>query len=173
MSVVCENCHEAKATVHITDTVPEKRERHLCEDCAEREGVIIKQTPQTTADILQEFIKQKAGVSEADDRACPQCGMTFREFRLKGQLGCPNDYDVFRKFLIPLLERAHEGGTQHVGKVPVSAGVGAKRQTDLIRLHRELDEAVQNERYEDAASLRDKISVLESPAPEAPAPETP
>jgi len=39
--VVCQRCHQAKATVHITDTAPEKRERHLCEDCAEKEGVII------------------------------------------------------------------------------------------------------------------------------------
>ena len=28
MSIICQLCHEAKATVHITDTVPEKREQH-------------------------------------------------------------------------------------------------------------------------------------------------
>lgn len=158
----CQNCHEAKATVHITDTVPEKRERHLCEDCAEREGVIIKQTQQTTADILQEFMKHKLGVAETDNRTCPQCGITFREFRMKGQLGCPHDYEAFRSLLAPLLERAHEGATQHVGKVPDFAGSGAKRQSDLIRLRRELDEAIQREQYEEAAQLRDKIRELES-----------
>lgn len=167
--MICQNCHEAKATVHITDTVPEKRERHLCEDCAEREGVIIKQTQQqTTADILQEFIKQKAGAAETDSRTCPQCGITFREFRMRGQLGCPHDYVAFRSLLAPLLERAHEGATHHVGKVPEFAGSGAKMQADLIRLRRELDDAIQREQYEDAARLRDKICELESGSAERP-----
>ncbi|MCH8148571.1 MAG: UvrB/UvrC motif-containing protein [Planctomycetes bacterium] len=162
MSLVCDNCQEAKATVHITDTIPEKRERHLCKQCAEREGVLIKQTHQTTADILQEFIKHKAGVGEMDDKSCPQCGMTFREFRMKGQLGCPHDYEAFRSFLLPLIERAHNGGSHHVGKVPGSAGSDAKHRTELTRLRRELDEAVRNEQYEDAARIRDRMHILET-----------
>ena len=166
MSLVCQSCQEAKATVHITDTIPEKRERHLCEECAEREGVLIKQTHQTTADILQEFIKQKAGVEEMDDQTCPQCGMTFRDFRMKGQLGCPHDYEAFRSFLLPLIERAHNGGSHHVGKVPGTAGSDAKHRTELIRLRRELDEVVQKEQYEDAARIRDRIQILETKLPE-------
>lgn len=167
MSLVCQSCQQSKATVHITDTIPEKRERHLCEECAEREGVIIKQTHQTTSDFLQEFIKQKAGVGNMDDRTCPECGMTFREFRLKGQLGCPHDYEVFRSFLSPLIERAHDGGTHHVGKVPGTVGSDAQRRTELIRLRRELDDAVRDEQYEDAARVRDRINALESDLPES------
>lgn len=166
MSLVCQSCHEAKATVHITDTIPENRERHLCEECAEREGVIIKQTNQTTAEILQEFIKHKTGVGEMDDQTCPQCGMTFRDFRMKGQLGCPHDYEAFRSALLPLIERAHNGGSHHVGKVPGTAGSGAKHRTELIRLRRELDEAVNKEQYEDAARIRDRIHILETQLPE-------
>lgn len=167
MNVVCQSCQQSKATVHITDTIPEKRERHLCEECAEREGVIIKQTHQTTSEFLQEFIKLKAGVGEMDDQACPECGMTFREFRLKGQLGCPHDYEVFRSVLSPLIERAHDGGTHHVGKVPGTVGSDAQRRTELIRLRRELDDAVRGEQYEDAARVRDRISALESDLPES------
>lgn len=162
MNGACQSCNKAKATVHITDTMPEKRERHLCESCAEREGVIIKQTPQTTSAILQEFIKQKVERG-GDDQACPKCGMTFKEFRLKGQLGCPHDYEAFRELLTPMIERAHQGATQHVGKVPATADIEVKKEAGLYKLRRELQEALQQERYEQAASLRDEIRTLETP----------
>ena len=162
MSYVCQNCNQAKATVHITDTVPEKREQHLCEECAEKAGVIIKQQHQTTNAILQEFIEHKTCMVGVDDRTCPECGITFREFRLKGQLGCPHDYEAFRSLLAPLIERAHEGATQHVGKVPAAAGPAVQKQTSLLRLQRELQDAVDREDYEQAASLRDRIQSFES-----------
>ncbi len=165
MNYVCQHCNEAKATVHITDTLPEKRERHLCDDCAEKEGVIVKQHNQSTNDIIKEFIKHKSGLAGVDDRSCPKCGITFREFRLKGQLGCPHDYEAFRSLLEPLIERAHDGATNHVGKVPSTAGPTVRKHTDLLRLKRELKEAVDHENYEQAAHIRDQIDKLESVEP--------
>lgn len=161
MNVECQHCKQAKATVHITDTVPEKRELHLCEECAEKEGVIVKQH-HTTNEILQKFIKHKAGLVTANDIACPKCGTTFREFQVKGQLGCPHDYEVFNKFLAPLIERAHQGATHHVGKVPRTADDVVRRQTGLKRLRHELQEAIDQENYESAARVRDQIEALES-----------
>ena len=38
-------------------------------------------------------------LQELDKRACPQCGITFYEFRNQGRLGCPHDYVHFRKEL--------------------------------------------------------------------------
>ncbi len=162
MSIVCEHCNQARATVHITDTVPEKRERHLCEDCAQKEGVIIKQQHQTTNEILQQFIKHKTGLGGADDVTCPKCGLTFREFQLKGQLGCPHDYSAFQALLMPLIERAHEGATHHVGKIPATADETVRKQTGLLRLRRELQEAIEQEDYELAARVRDSIQTMES-----------
>lgn len=162
MDFLCQHCNEAKATVHITDTMPEKRERHLCEGCAEREGVIVKQSHHTTSQILNEFIKHKSKASPGDDRTCPRCGITFREFRMKGQLGCPNDYEAFRPMLKPLIERAHAGATHHVGKVSATADEGVQRQTDLLKLKRRLQVAIDQEQYESAANLRDEIAALES-----------
>lgn len=162
MSVVCQRCNQARATVHITDTVPTKRERHLCEECAEKEGVIIKQEHHTTNEILQQFIKQKTGLGAADDLTCPKCGMTFREFQLKGQLGCPYDYEAFKGVLTPLISRAHEGATHHIGKVPATADATVHKQAGLHRLRRELQEAIEQENYERAARVRDQLQSLES-----------
>ncbi len=163
MSLLCQRCNEAKATVHITDTVPEKRERHLCEECAEKEGVIIKSSHHTTNEILQQFIKHKTGLGAGEDATCPKCGMTFREFQLKGLLGCPHDYEAFRALLKPLIERAHEGATHHVGKVPSSADESLSKQAGLLRLRRQLQDAIAKENYELAARVRDQIQALDQP----------
>lgn len=162
MSLVCQRCNQNKATVHITDTMPDKRERHLCEDCAEKEGVIIKQKFSSTSDILKQFIKQKAGMPGIDDLSCPQCGLTFREFQIKGTLGCPNDYQAFASLLNPLIQRAHEGATHHVGKSPDLGDDDTRRRAGLIRLRRELQEALTHENYELAAQVRDKIRDMET-----------
>ena len=162
MNNVCQLCHQAKATVHVTDTVPEKKERHLCEECAEREGIIVRQH-HSTNEILQQFLKHKVALSSpGEDAACPQCGMTFREFQVKGLLGCPNDYVAFQALLNPLIERAHEGATRHIGKTPCTAEQAVQKHTRLSRLHQELKAAVEGESYEKAASLRDEIRSLES-----------
>jgi protein-arginine kinase activator protein McsA len=50
--------------------------------------------------------------------ACPRCGLTFGQFRQSGLMGCPACYDAFEGPLGPLLQRAHEGGTHHSGKIP-------------------------------------------------------
>lgn len=161
MHPLCQHCKQAKATVLVTD-VPEKKVRHLCEECAEQEGVIVKQNPQTTNAILQEFIKYKTGIGAADEQTCTHCGLTFREFRLKGLLGCPHDYQVFQSLLLPLIERAHQGGTSHVGKIPCTADATLRKHSGLIKLRKELEDAIERENYEQAARLRDRLDALES-----------
>ena len=164
MNGKCELCGKRPATVHLTEILEsqEKRERHLCEECAIKEGVIIKQH-HTTNEILQQFIKQKTGLGGADELTCPKCGVSFREFQTRGQLGCANDYVAFQSVLMPLIERAHEGATHHVGKVPVTADETLRRQAGLVRLRRELQEALDHEDYENAARLRDQLRHLETP----------
>lgn len=163
MAITCQRCGKVAATVHLTDLMQEeRRERHLCSDCAETEGVILKPSQGSLNEVLTQFVKQKAAVQELVTLACDQCGMTFVEFRSQGLLGCPNDYDAFRKALDPLIERSHEGASQHVGKAALRAGAGVKTRQERLRLERELQQAVDHEQYEKAAQLRDQIKQLES-----------
>ena len=77
---------------------------------------------------------------------------------------CSHDYTQFEKDLTPLLQRAHESATHHVGKVPSrrgGTGVPMKRQVDVTKLRRELARAVEAEDYERAAKLRDQIRQAE------------
>ena len=48
-----------------------------------------------------------------------------------------------------------------MGKVPPAAGLEVKQQTGLIRLRRELQEAIEQENYERAAKVRDQIKTME------------
>jgi protein arginine kinase activator len=95
-----------------------------------------------------------------DKQTCPICGITFHEFRHHGRLGCPHDYVCFGEQLEPLIANIH-GETTHVGKRPQCAARGMDKQTRLIRLRRDLREAVQAEDYERASLLRDEIRELD------------
>lgn len=161
--MVCQRCKKSRATVHLTECVEgEARERHLCDGCAEQEGLTLKQS-MPMASLLEQFVKstQNLKVENIARLACPECGMTFAEFRQHGLLGCPQDYAVFESFLLPLIERAHDGAAQHTGRLPGAATgpsvAGEQASVKLAQLRRDLEQAVADEKYEVAARLRDQI----------------
>jgi protein arginine kinase activator len=80
-------------------------------------------------------------------------------------LGCPYDYVVFEKELQPLLLNIH-GETQHKGKRPTHSAELSRKHTELIRYRRQLQEAIQEENYELASRLRDKIREIEESSSE-------
>ena len=71
--------------------------------------------------------------------------------------------DVTADELEPLLMNIH-GETEHVGKCPAHSADGSAQQTELIRLRREMKEAVAEEDYERASRLRDDIRNIEQDA---------
>jgi len=114
---------------------------------------------------LKNFVLKHSGASESEpssEQACEVCGLTYSQFRKKGLLGCPSCYEVFADVLEPLLERAHGGESQHLGKIPARAGDDQARQQRLLQLRRELDRSVRAEQYETAARIRDQVRQLES-----------
>ncbi len=167
----CQQC-EKPATFHITElTSGQPQELHLCETCAKT--YLTQGEPgggpvaPTLANVLAKQLqigKAAEELAKLDQRACPVCGITFYEFRNQGRLGCPHDYVFFEKELTPLIANIH-GETQHVGKRPRGhAGGGTDKQTELIRLRREMEEAKVKEHYERAAEIRDQIRELEKRA---------
>ncbi|MFH0981632.1 MAG: UvrB/UvrC motif-containing protein [Planctomycetota bacterium] len=157
MELPCQRCQKTRATVHLTDcTEGEPRERHLCDACAEQEGLTLKQHSGITS-ILEKFVQHSMKIEEIARLTCPECGISFAEFRNRGLLGCPHDYVAFEKLLLPLLERAHDGRTEHVGKTPGDPDSGVRTRAVIAQLRRDLDRAVEAEEYERAAKLRDQI----------------
>src|SRR4026208_1776672 len=167
MSMKCQHC-EKPATFHITElTGPKPLELHLCEDHARAYlSPSEENDPATTtlAGVLAQQLKlgQPAqGLAGLDQGACPVCGITFYEFRQQGRLGCPHDYVCFEKELEPLLVNIH-GESTHIGKSPKRSAQGTDRRTELIRLRREMKEAIEKEEYERASRIRDQIRGFEN-----------
>ncbi|MCS6851708.1 MAG: UvrB/UvrC motif-containing protein [Gemmataceae bacterium] len=157
----CQYCSNP-ATVHLTDIVnKQKRELHLCQECAEKHQ-LIQQHQLNLPAILHAMIGQYVGAmsDELARLACPACGMRYMEFRAEGRLGCPHDYNVFRVGLGPLLERIHRA-SRHVGKVPRHR-VDVGRQVELVELRQKLRRAIEAEAYEEAAQVRDLIRQKEA-----------
>ncbi|MHC4475349.1 MAG: UvrB/UvrC motif-containing protein [Planctomycetota bacterium] len=162
----CQFCQKNEATIHLTEINKGVRsEMHLCEHCAVEQGIAVKsQIP------LNELLSSLLA-SQPDDEelfgpeeqklTCPRCGFSIEQFRKNAVLGCPHDYEVFEKQLLPLIEKAHDGNSAHHGKVPAGSSAGTKKQVELEILRQRLQQAVKNEDYESAAELRDQISQLE------------
>jgi len=161
----CQKC-EKTATFHITELAGGKpQELHLCEDHARMylsDGDDEQAAPSLAGVLAHQLaVGQTAEeLARLDQQACPVCGITFYEFRNSGRFGCPHDYVCFADELDPLLTNIH-GETQHIGKCPKNAATGGERQTELIRLRREMKEAVAEEKYERASTLRDEIRAIE------------
>ncbi|MEM7479365.1 MAG: UvrB/UvrC motif-containing protein [Planctomycetota bacterium] len=162
----CKHC-EKPATFHITElTDPAGPEMlHLCEEHAR---VYLSQesdseSSTTLANMLSKHLKMEQSaedLAELDKKSCPICGITFSEFRKEGRLGCANDYVCFQEDLEPLLKSIH-GGTAHHGKRP-TRDLGPDRQSEIIQLRRDMQEAVEKEQYELAGEIRDRIHEMEN-----------
>lgn len=181
-----------------------KQERHLCERCARQVGVSIATNVggAPISQLLTQFMSspgaqqgqagEGAATGAGGERAganivnvCPTCGLGFAQFRNNGLLGCAGCYSAFDPQLTPLLSRAHEGGTHHIGKRPkrlresaetggasaphnvqpkrdsAQADAELERQSKIAATRRRLSEAVASEQYEAAAQLRDELARLE------------
>jgi protein arginine kinase activator len=156
--MTCQRCHE-EAAVHLTETVDgHRRELHLCVPCARKAGLALPESPPKLGldQVVQGLIVAHVGelVGELAELTCPDCGVRFMEFRTLGRLGCPTDYQVFARGLLPLLGRS-QGATRHVGKSPGRPAVASDRAR--LRLRSEFRSAIALEDYERAASLRDQL----------------
>ena len=162
----CRNCPKV-ATLHITEIVKGAvQEHHLCEDCARP---FLEKTQGAPAPSLG----GKSADEEVDEQVahlvCPSCGMTYKDFRNIGRLGCSHCYTAFQDELMPLIENIH-GETQHQGKSPQKSTAEVdEKQYVLMKLRSDLRQAVADELYEKAAELRDQIQSLETELSREPA----
>lgn len=162
--MVCDNCHEREATVHLTEIINGNVSKmHLCEECAKEKGDEME-THFGLSDLLAGLadfgVSQE--VAAAKDTKCSSCGFTFSEFKRIGRLGCPRCYETFNAQLTPLMKRIH-GADRHMGKLPVKEVMGKLSQEakELRELKVKLQKAVAVEAFEEAAGLRDRIRDIE------------
>lgn len=120
---------------------------------------------------------------------CDKCGMTFEDFANTGEFGCGNCYITFADRISPVLKNLH-GSSRHIGREYREAideleynknkfetsqknskvnnkesGKSNKKEKSqqeikLEKLQKDLQKAIKDERYEDAAKIRDEIKKI-------------
>jgi protein arginine kinase activator len=143
-----------------------KSEIHLCEACARNVGLNSKLSNfSLTVPEMLSFLDVSEVEDLKDSTKCHMCGQTFMDYNREGKLGCPECYADMKDSLNNVIISYH-GDNKHVGKSPCNFSntqiemiekIEVENECSLDELQMELEKAVFDERYEDAAFLRDKI----------------
>lgn len=169
----CERCSGRDAEVHIRHQKgKEIVEYHLCRKCAEemaKDGLI----PDMTFDLpFESFLsgllpghgsdvpEDEKGDPALAGLTCGRCGLDHSTFRRSGRYGCPDCFAIFHDSLGPLLRKIH-GFDVHRGIRPGTACMEAPSTDDVKTLREELRQAIEEEEYERAAVIRDRIREVE------------
>lgn len=163
----CNHCGKNEANTHYKRVINGKKEEmYLCEECAKELGVMNDFSFEPFS--MDTFFGNLLGAGAAAlnsiagvDR-CTYCGSSFNDIVNSGKVGCANCYDRFESKLNPSIEKLH-GRTRHVGKsVSYTVEEDEKQESvdELTKLKEEMKLAIKEQRFEDAAVLRDKIKNL-------------
>lgn len=183
--MICQECNQRDATVHFTKILNNnKQEFHLCETCAREKGDVMMKSFGNSgfgtspfgepAFSFHNLLGGLLGFEQAHNpmnkgiqgqpagpHRCSTCGLSYPQFAQLGRFGCSDCYTHFAPQLEPLLRRIHGGATVHTGKVPQRAGGLIKVKKQIEQLRQELQMKIQQEQFEEAATLRDQIREME------------
>ena len=161
--MICNVCQKNEATVHLTQMLEgEIKKMDMCESCAQQQGVDEPGMP--LVDLLvglgpSSSEGESQSKSSVKALSCEVCGHSLADFKKAGRLGCSHCYQVFEDQMDPMLRSMHKG-IKHTGKAPKNFKDDRALRDQLAKLEKDLHQAVEEERYEDAAVLRDSIKQL-------------
>lgn len=159
----------------VTLNKEKKTVSYLCEDC------YYKRQQQATISIMSGICSgMNHPISETPrENVCRNCGTTARDFLATGILGCENCYNDLAPEILAMIQSS-QVKTSHTGKSPIEK---EKRSTPpaesemiksadtqpqvseenaVLKLKKQLENAILTENFEQACVLRDKINRLES-----------
>lgn len=156
--MLCEKCKKNIATTHIRTVVGGVVEEfNLCEKCAAEQGYTNIAQSNLAGMLASMFGDISYNIPKTEAVRCPVCNAQFADIAASGKVGCAECYKTFNAELLPYLKRVH-GSTKHAGKVPNSAPLTIKQDIETIEsLKIELSRLISEEKYEEAAIIRDKI----------------
>lgn len=163
--MLCEECNNNKATVHMTKIIQgQKEEIHLCQECAMKKESLNLENPFAIHSFLAGLLDISGGSQVKQGQnigiECSQCGKSYNEFRKVGRFGCDHCYEEFNGQIKPLIRKIH-GNIHHTGKIPKRTGNILSIKREINQLKSQLKRAIEEEAFEKAAELRDKIKALE------------
>ncbi len=161
--MLCQICKQAEATVFFIEINEEDEHGiQLCEQCAQQKH--LQEVLQRSAKIIQKLWASLAQVHSGEDlkaasSPCPECGLTLARFKKTGRLGCGTCYDHFERFLSPWLRHFHH--LDNHDKTRTTGHDQPLQPSAIDKLKAALNDAIEQERYEEAAAMRDQLRALE------------
>lgn len=108
---------------------------------------------------LDAFLGSVANKEEKEEMPpCPHCSLDLQTLLSTGRIGCAHCYKHFHLVIKSMSQQVQNQAVQHIGKTPKACMVEA----DVADLEKEMSLAIKEERYEEAAKLRDQIKALRS-----------
>lgn len=185
--MLCQNCGKNEVNFRYTQIVNGvKKEMALCDNCAKKLGLYNDMDfnmPISMSSFLGDMLsdyKDEAflpSFSSIVTSECNNCKTSYDEFIESGLLGCENCYNIFSNKIDSLLKNIH-GSNRHVGRISKfiennnnldKANKSEKNYnlkdksiklgniSKIEELKEKLNKAIKEERYEDAAKIRDEI----------------
>ena len=184
----CQNCGKNEVNFKYTQVINGvKKEMQLCNECARELGLqdMDFSMPINISSFFSDFFNEYddsflPSFTRNETLKCSQCGTTFDDFVNTGEFGCGNCYIAFSDRISPILKNLH-GSNVHIGRTykhcvdeleynknkfqndqknKKKENNKTEQQTELEKLEKELEKAVKEERYEDAAKIRDEIKKI-------------
>lgn len=172
--MLCKNCNKNEATFHYTEIINGvKKEIALCDKCRNKLGIgsLDFNIPLGMQDFFSDFFENNSYMPEIEfskKLKCDKCGMSYDEFVQGGRIGCINCYDTFQSKLDLILKNIH-GFNQHKGRIlnsPKTKIIEQQKENpknnEITNLKNKLKELVKEEKYEEAAKVRDEIKKIEN-----------
>lgn len=180
----CQNCGKNEVTFKFTQVINGvKKEMNLCDKCATELGLkdINFSMPISFSSFFSDFLDDYSdnllpSFIGTQTLKCNNCGTTFEDFMNSGEFGCGSCYDVFEDRIRPILKNI-QGANRHIGRVYKNITsseeaveninennknkIEKKEESKVEKLQKDLQKAIKEERYEDAAKIRDEIKGLE------------
>jgi len=153
----CDLCGKGDGSVKVSQLDKDGRvtEIWVCADCARQRG--FTEVEKLTANAAEIITDLKTRIDEGDSKlVCPNCGLSFAEFKRQGRLDCAECYVSFHDQLLPLIRRIHDA-VQHVGRTASGGRKQAQIKMNVQKLREALSGAIEAENYEKAAALRDQL----------------
>ncbi len=159
----CTLCNKNEATIYYREIINGTEKKYaLCPDCAAKKEMGAYTGGFFEKSIFDNFFASPSPmVKKQEEKRCNLCASTFKELQRSGKVGCPVCYSTFESELAPTLNRLY-GNAVHKGLCPERLKKEETVEDKLSALEKELRVAISEEKYEEAAILRDKIREMKS-----------
>ena len=162
----CDNCGGDNAIIHIRQIMgSDVKDVHICSECADKKGILNggNAAEFSLPEILNGIIADITARSDAGPDACPSCGLKREDVDKEGRIGCSDCVSFFSEDLHRAIKNRNLTPL-HPGKLPRRLKPVKTLLFDKEELKDKLKQAIEEEDYETAILLRDRIRALEADA---------